>query len=99
MLRTVIPVASRRVLEEQIKKLKSEKSSVHSDLLHAEERSGSLEQDLEQLQQQNDRLTEAKADLEVRPGELSHVYFIFHTCGRHWTKFMSTVSTPIVGPL
>ena len=98
MLHTVIPVASRRVLEEQIKKLKSEKSSVHSDLLRAEERSGSLEQDLEQLQQQNDRLTEAKADLEVRPSELSR-YLIFHTCGRHWTKFTSIVSTPIVGPL
>ena len=81
MLHTVILVASRRVLEEQIKKLKSEKSSVHSDLLRAEERSGSLEQDLEQLQQQNDRLTEAKADLEVRPGELSRYFILVEGTG------------------
>jgi predicted nucleic acid-binding Zn-ribbon protein len=57
--------ASRRALEEQVKKLKSEKTAVHSELRLLEERYGSLEHELEQVQERNHILTEAKADLEA----------------------------------
>lgn len=59
-------IASRKALEEQIQKLKSEKNTVQTNLLLLEERYGSLENEMEEVQQKNHDLAEAKADLEVR---------------------------------
>ena len=57
--------ASRRALEEQIQRFKSEKSEVKTELHLLEERCSTLENELEKEQQNNNSLTEAKADVEV----------------------------------
>ena len=58
-------LASRKGLEEQVKRLKSEKTAVNSELRLLEERYGNLEHELEKVQERNHTLMEAKADLEV----------------------------------
>ena len=58
-------LASRNVLEEHVKKLKSEKTAVHSELQQVEERCGNLKHDLELVQERNHSLIETNAELEV----------------------------------
>ena len=78
-------VASRKALEGQIQKFKSEKNSVHTKLLLLEERYGSLENELEEVQEKNHDLAEAKADLEVSiPIHYNYkcmcIYMYVHVC-------------------
>ena len=67
-LYTLHPLASRKGLEDQVKKLKSEKTAVNSELRQLEERYGNLEHELGKIQEENHTLMEAKADLEVGYG-------------------------------
>lgn len=53
------------MLEEQIKKLKAEKNTVHTERLLLEERYSTIEHELEQVQNSHHSMTKAKADLEV----------------------------------
>lgn len=66
-------LASRKVLEEQVKKLKAEKNTVHTERLLLEERYSSMEHELEQVQNSHRSMTEAKADLEV---SIVHKYYV-----------------------
>ena len=58
-------LASRKGLEEQIEKLKAEKKSLNVERLLSEERFESLQNELEHMKYDNQKLTEAKVDIEV----------------------------------
>ena len=59
-------IASRKGLQDQIEKLKTEKRTVNTELLSVEEKCEQLQNEIEQMREENQSLSSNKVDMEVR---------------------------------